>query len=131
MSDSPFNTAPSGAAPRILLVEDEFLIRLTLAEVLTDEGYDVVEAATGDEAMALLETGLTVQILLTDIQLPGLLDGYALTKQARLAIPGLPVIFMTGRPDRADGPMADTLDTYIAKPYLPSDICKTVRRILG
>ena len=114
-----------------MLVEDEFLIRLTLAEVLADEGYHVVEAVTGDEALALLQGGAAIDILLTDVQLPGALDGYALVKQARLAMPNLPVIFMTGRPDRANGPVADTYDTYIAKPYLPSDICRAVRHIIG
>lgn len=121
----------AGAAPiRVMVVEDEFLIRLTLAEVLSDEGYEVLEAETGDEAAELLDMPGEIAVLLTDIQLPGKLDGRALVTHARLARPGLPVIFMTGRPD-SRGAAPGPRDVYVAKPYLPSEICAAVRRLLA
>src|SRR5947209_2283421 len=109
--------------PKILIVEDEFLIRLTLAEALADEGFRVVEAESGDEALALLDAE-EITLLLTDIQLPGSMDGLALAREARRRWPDIPVIYMTGRPDtmRADQP-ASAHDVYIAKPYLPSEVC--------
>jgi DNA-binding response OmpR family regulator len=117
--------------PRIMLVEDEFLIRLTLAEALTDEGFDVIEAASGEDALAALaEGGGSIGLMLTDIQLPGLLDGRELAGRVRAKLPGLPVIFMSGRPD----PLPDAGDApqmMIAKPYLPSEVCAAVRRLLG
>ncbi len=117
------------AAPRILVVEDEFLIRLTLSEVLADEGYEVLEAETGDEAIAILDATPGIALVLTDIQLPGELDGRALVQRARQSRADLPVIFMTGRPDANDrsGPR----DLFVAKPYLPSEICAAVRKLLG
>jgi CheY-like chemotaxis protein len=116
---------------RVLIVEDEFLIRLTLAEVLSDEGYTVIEAETADEAVKLLQAGPPIDVLLTDIQLPGQLDGKALVRHVRETQPDLPVIFMTGRPDTMDGRSPDSKEVYVAKPYLPSEICAAVRRMLG
>ncbi len=114
---------------RILLVEDEFLVRLTLAEALTDAGYTVLEAETAEAALAALGED-RVALLLTDLQLPGALDGYALAAALRHRLPGLPVIFLTGRPgDLPDAPGAR--QRMIAKPYLPSEICEAVRRMLA
>jgi CheY-like chemotaxis protein len=116
-------------ANQILVVEDEFLIRLTLSEVLADEGYDVLEAESGDDAVKILEANPDISVLLTDIQLPGMLDGRALVHRARVTRPDLPVIFMTGRPDTiVSNPGAREM--YVAKPYLPSEICAAVRKML-
>ena len=115
---------------RVLVVEDEFLIRLTLSEVLADEGYDVLEAETGDAALALLENDMNISVLLTDIQLPGSMDGRALVQHVRQTLPDLPVIYMTGRPDSMTGQTTGAREMYVAKPYLPSDICAAVRRMI-
>ena len=117
------------AARRLLIVEDEFLIRMTLAEVLTDDGYEVVEAGDADEALAVLAGGTELAAMLTDIQLPGPVDGKALAARARETRPDLPVIFMSGRPDPSAG--NNPLDLHINKPYLPSTISSAVRRLTG
>ena len=114
---------------RILVVEDEFLIRLTLVEALSDEGFDVAEAETGDMALPMLEADSSIDVLLTDIQLPGELDGKRLAQRARETRPDLPVLFMTGRPDPVAEAAASPLDRYIAKPYTLSDICSAVRSL--
>ena len=67
--------------------------------------------------------------MLTDIQLPGPLDGRALAARARERRPGLPVIFMSGRPDPSAG--TGPLDLHINKPYLPSTVSAAVRRLTG
>ena len=114
-------------SPRVLVVEDEFLIRMTLAEALSDEGFDVVEAESGDDALSILQTDPAIKLLLTDIQLPGVLNGRTLAKQARENMPSLPVIFMTGQPDPGD--QTSERDIYIAKPYTLFDICEAARRL--
>jgi DNA-binding response OmpR family regulator len=118
-------------APKILIVEDEFLIRLTLAEALTDDGFDVAEAATGDEALAMMVADAAYDLLLTDVQLPGTLDGIALARAARRHVPSLQVIFMTGRPDTLVDTVQMDRDAFIAKPYLPSEVCAAARRMTG
>jgi len=114
---------------RILVVEDEFLIRLTLVEALSDEGFDVAEAETGDLALPMLQADTSIQVLLTDIQLPGILDGRSLARRARETRPNLPVLFMSGRPEPIIEAVASPLDRYIAKPYTLSDICSAVRSL--
>ena len=116
-------------AVRVLVVEDEFLIRLTLTEALMDEGFDVIEAESGDAALPLLQDDPTIGVLLTDIQLPGSLDGVRLVERAREQRPDLPVLYMTGRPDPSAETAGTPNDSYIAKPYTLSDICQAVRRL--
>jgi len=125
------NTSTTATLPRILVVEDEFLIRLTLVEALSDEGFDVIEAETGDAALPLIEADPTICVLLTDIQLPGSLNGTRLAERARASRPTLPIIFVSGRPDPTAESAASPLDRYIAKPYTLNDICAAVRALAG
>jgi CheY-like chemotaxis protein len=111
-------------APRILVVEDDFLIRLTLTDALSADGFEVVEAANAEEALQRLAED-AVAVLLTDIQLPGGMSGLQLSEQVRARWPGLPIIYTSGHPD--DGHQSDGRDLFIAKPYLPSQICAAVR----
>jgi CheY-like chemotaxis protein len=117
--------------PRVLIVEDEFLIRMTLAESLADAGFDVVEAETGDEALATLARDPGIALLLTDIQLPGALDGLDLARSVREGRPDLPVIYVTGCPDVMPRPVQSPRDAYVAKPYLPSEVASIARRMTG
>ncbi len=116
-------------APRVLVVEDEFLVRLTLAEALTEEGFEVIEAGSGDEALALLQRDPLIAVLMTDIQLPGTLNGLHLVLEVRRDRPDMPVIYMTGRPESLGGLVTSGRDTVIAKPYLPSEVTEAVRRL--
>jgi CheY-like chemotaxis protein len=116
--------------PRVLLVEDEFLIRMTLVDALSEDGCEVIEAGTGDEALAAISGPGELALLVTDVPLPGTLNGLQLAEATRARFPGLPVVFMTGRPDligRRDGPANQVV---VAKPYVPSDICEAARRLL-
>ena len=130
MDPQPSDAAGPAAGRRLLLVEDEFLIRLTLAESLQDAGYEVVEAEDADEAMAHISER-PVDLLLTDIQLPGPVNGNELAKRVRAVLPELPVIFMTGRPEPGEGHLSGRRELTIAKPYLPSEVCAAIARLLG
>lgn len=123
MSDTRLNQ------PRVLVVEDEFLIRLTLIEALSDEGFEVIEAESGDDALPILESDGAISLLLTDIQLPGSLNGHALAERVRANKPDLPVIFMTGRAQTAQQGSRSTRDIFIAKPYALTDICNAAKRL--
>lgn len=126
---SSFGAPPTPTAqPRVLVVEDEFLIRLTLAEALGDEGFEVIEAETADAALPMLQGDPAIRLLLTDIQMPGALNGRVLAQRARESLPNLPIIFMSGRPDPSDFPSAR--DVYISKPYTLADVCDAARRLV-
>ena len=116
---------------RILLVEDEDLIRLLLSEALTDDGFLVVSAATGEEALEYIQSAQRFDVLFTDIQLPGSIDGLDIARKARMRYPHLPIVFTTGQPDRMSGWTIGPHDIFVPKPYRPGEICRAVRKMLN
>jgi DNA-binding response OmpR family regulator len=119
-----------GMSHRILIVEDDFLVRLTLSEALVSDGFDVVEAETAEEALHLLRTDPTIGLLMTDMQLGGGLNGQDLATATRAERAGLPVIFMTGRPDLVQVSVGGR-ERIVPKPYLPSAICAAARELIA
>ena len=114
---------------RILVVEDEYLIRLSLVEVLVDAGFRVLEADDAESALRLAATDGPVNLVLTDLQLPGALDGAALIVRLREGRPGLPAIFTTGHPERA-AHLCSGRDRVIGKPFLFADICAAIAEMI-
>ncbi|MBV8912175.1 MAG: response regulator, partial [Acetobacteraceae bacterium] len=107
---------------RVLLVEDEALVRMTTADVLNDLGFDVVEANNG--ATALVRLDPVPDVLFTDLGLPDM-DGIALIAEVRKRLPGLPVVVASGR---ADVPDADVV--WLTKPYDGRDLRAAVEEAL-
>jgi CheY-like chemotaxis protein len=116
--------------PTILLVEDEFLIRLSLSEALGDDGFAVIDAQTAADAIAVLRSDVPLAILLTDIQLGGELDGLDLARAARDIRPDLAVIYMTGRPRSEEPGRHAPREAFIAKPFLPSELARLARSMI-
>ena len=88
----------SNAAPTcLLLVEDDALVRLTVAMMLEDHGFGVVEAATGEEALRLMEQGLDAPVMVTDVDLGAGVSGLELADRLRARRPDLVIVFITGR----------------------------------
>jgi CheY-like chemotaxis protein len=115
---------------RILLVEDESLVRLVLSELLLDDGFDVLEAQDGDEAIRMLGQIDPPHLLITDITMPGRADGNVVATAAKQRYPGLPVIYSTGRPGSVKNRL-DGNDDIVAKPYSREVILSLVRRVVG
>jgi DNA-binding response OmpR family regulator len=114
---------------KVLLVEDEPLTRQVVAAFLEDAGYDVTTTCTGDEAMILLNEDL-FGILLTDITMPGQIDGIGLAEHAREIHPGLPVVFVSGGPGGEERIRAlDQPTAFFAKPCDASSLVGAVNRM--
>jgi CheY-like chemotaxis protein len=111
---------------RVLLVEDDVLVRLLAVEALVDGGFDVAEAADGPEALRLLDGG-EFDLMVTDVGLPGM-SGAELAVQVRRERPALKVLFTTGY-GIEDGVPAD-LPT-LRKPYAADALASTVRSLLA
>lgn len=116
---------------RILFVEDEDLIRLTIMEALVEAGLHVTEASNGEDALSLLQEDCGFDLLLTDVHMPGRLSGIDVAMHVRSLWPEIPVVFVTGRPDvlHAFGPPGP-YDRFVFKPYKPTDLLAAVRSSL-
>jgi len=86
----------SAAETQILVADDDEAILELILTILRDEGYRVTPAINGDVALVILQQRLPFQLLITDIAMPGLLDGYALARKARELRPEMQIIYMTG-----------------------------------
>ena len=116
---------------RILLVEDEFLIRLMLAEALADANFLVTEAAGGEEGIRALDQASGFDALVTDVQMPGSANGIDVARHARERFPSMPIIFATARPDSIRGfKERRECDCVIQKPYGPEQMLAALRRAL-
>lgn len=102
---------------RILLVEDEELLRRVMAEELRDAGMNVVEAATGAEAQRAMEGG-NIDVLVADIRLPGYLNGWQVARYCREVEPDLPVIYVSGFHAGQAQEVPGAI--FVDKPYRPS-----------
>ncbi len=84
------------ARPIALVVDDEPLILLDTSEIVTDAGYQVVEATTADQVLAYLETHAVFDLLVTDIQMPGTMDGVALARHVGERWPHVKILVVSG-----------------------------------
>jgi CheY-like chemotaxis protein len=105
----------ANAMARILLAEDEVLVRELALEDLTDAGHEVVAARNGDAALAALQDDRAFDLLFTDIRMPGRIDGWELAAEARRLVPGLKVIYSTGLDESTSALAPD--ERLIQKPY--------------
>lgn len=116
---------------RVLLVEDEYLIRFAVADALRDEGFEVVEAENGAQAVGLIDGPDGFDLLLTDVQMPGLIDGIQVALHARRRHPGIAVIVVSGQPSsarRLDG--LGPRRTFVSKPYGLPALVAALRDVL-
>jgi CheY-like chemotaxis protein len=104
--------SPQPAEVRVLLVEDDPLIRFAMAEALRDLGVTVIEASTADEAWEYLKTETTVDLVFTDHRMPGSMSGAELARRIRKAHPAMMVIVTSG-----DWDDADWTEPVLRKPY--------------
>lgn len=104
-----------GEPSTVLLVEDEPLIRLFIAELLEEAGFRVVEAANAAEALILMEAGLQVNVLLTDVDMPLGCNGFELAQKVHKSWPDAEILIMSGRQWPADGDLPPGA-AFLAKP---------------
>ena len=122
-----------GAGERVLTVEDNDALRRVVVRQLGELGYRVLEARTADAALEILAQE-NIDVLLTDIVLPGGTDGIELARQARRRWPTIKVVFTSGFSQaRLNGDAAPTTrDTpFLSKPYRKEDLGRVIRAALG
>ncbi len=107
--------------PVVLVVEDEFLIRMHAAEMIEDAGFDVVEASNADEAVAILEVRFDIAVVFTDIQMPGSMDGLKLARAVRNRWPPIHIVATSGLVDVKTGDLPDG-GRFLPKPYSSTQV---------
>ncbi len=117
---------PDRRSPTILLVEDETLLRMAVADQMRRAGFDVIEARNAQEALDVVYSNAPIAVIVADIRLPGALDGTAIIRIARIARPELKVIIASANPPVEAG-LAHA--TY-AKPYDVEALVKEIREMI-
>ena len=116
-----------------LVVEDEWLLRLELAEELVAAGWQVREAGTGEQALRLLDQlqaeGEKIDFLVTDIRLGGLVDGWEVAEACRNRWPGIAVIYVSANPIAQSRRVAQSV--FLSKPVEVEHLLSTTRRLIG
>jgi CheY-like chemotaxis protein len=119
-------------SPTILVVDDDDDVRALAVSILHEAGYRALPAANGDVALTLLKGGLVVDLLFTDIVMPGELDGLALACEARRIDPSIKILYTTGFSGfPRSGSAAPLLGKVLSKPYRPAMLATEVMRLLN
>jgi CheY-like chemotaxis protein len=117
--------------PRIVIAEDEFLIRMAAAGALADAGFDVTEAENAEDVLAILAgQAAGFRLLFTDVQMPGAMDGLALSHHIRLTWPHIGLVIASGnaRPHPAALPAGSI---FLPKPYDCGLVAARMHALIG
>ncbi len=116
--------APVARPKTVMVVEDDVALRFVVSEVLRDGGLTVVEAASGDEALTYLNTDSQVDLVFSDIHMPGEIDGLALAARVHDAWPYIQVLLTSGHHHPNEHV------PFVAKPYVFANVLATVQTML-
>ena len=124
---------PSGPSPRatILLVEDDVLVRDVAAQILEEAGYTVLQAENAQEAMQLIERERSLDLVFSDVRMPGQMDGVGLAKWIRRFHPQLLVVLASGYVDPKSLLKAADVDAIMQKPYAGTDVVRRLDMLLA
>ena len=118
--------------PAILIIEDDHEIQAIVEEALTDGGFEAAIARSGEEAVALLKSdGVKYRALVTDINLPGKLDGWEIARVAREIDPTFPIVYMTGAAADDWPSMGVPNSILLNKPFAPAQLVTAVSQLLN
>jgi len=116
----------------VLVVDDDELVREMAATFLSMRGYRVIEAGSGDEAMAMLDDGAShIDVVFTDLRMPGRLDGVGLARWVRAHCPETRVLITSGHTSGAQQVVEVSNGPLIPKPYQPDDVVRRVQALTG
>jgi CheY-like chemotaxis protein len=131
-AEGPAEKAGSGTGEVVLVVDDEATVRMLIAEVLGEAGYTIIEAGDGPAAMKVLQSDRRLDLLITDVGLPGGMNGRQVADAARLARQDLKILFITGFAENAavaNGDLDPGME-ILAKPFAMSTLAGRVRDML-
>jgi CheY-like chemotaxis protein len=120
----------SGVPAVILVVEDEMLLRMRAVDMVEGAGYTSVEAVDADEAVAILEARSDIALMLTDIQMPGSMDGLKLAHTVHQRWPPIRIILVSGQLNLADADIPPD-SRFFGKPLDAAEMIAQMRTMIG
>jgi CheY-like chemotaxis protein len=115
--------------PVVLIVEDEFLVRMGTRAAVETAGFDVLEAGDSDEAIAILSARDDIRLIFTDVHMPGSMDGLKLAHFVRDRWPPVKIIATSGRVRIAESDLPEG-GRFLPKPYSAGEITATLRELI-
>lgn len=115
---------------KVLIVEDEATVRFINAEVVADAGYEVLEAANADEALAILERADDIQLLFSDIRMPGSMDGVELAQLVHERWPNIRILLTSADTRLRDADVPDD-GRFLPKPYKVDALLQKLAELEG
>ena len=116
--------------PVVLIVEDDFLLRVDAVEIIEAAGFEVVEAGNADQAIEILESRSDITVVFTDIQMPGSMDGLKLAQAVRGRWPPVKIVATSGHPNVGERDLPDG-GRFLPKPYSPRQVAGVLRELTG
>jgi CheY-like chemotaxis protein len=120
----------ASSRPVVLIVEDEFLLRIDAVDMVRAAGFEVVEAANADEAIEILEARWDITVVFTDIQMPGSMDGLKLARAVRGRWPPIKIVATSGHLDVSETDLPEG-GRFLRKPYSPVEVTGLLRELTG
>jgi CheY-like chemotaxis protein len=121
---------PASTRPVVLIVEDEFLLRMDAVDMIAAAGFDVVETGDADEAIGILESRRDITVVFTDIQIPGSMDGLKLARAIRGRWPPIKILATSGLVDVGEKDLPEG-GRFLPKPYHPTQLARVLRELTG
>ena len=119
----------ASSRPVVLVVEDEWLLRMDAADMIAAAGFEVVEAVDADEAIEILESRPDIAMVFTDIQMPGSMDGLKLARAIRGRWPPIKIIATSGLVDVGEKDLPEG-GRFLLKPYQPKELTNVLRKLM-
>ena len=116
--------------PVVLVVEDDFLLRMDAADIIRDAGFDVIEASNADQAIIILESREDIAVVFTDVQMPGSMDGLKLARAVRGRWPPIKIVTTSGQcvVEASDLPEGGR---FLPKPYSAHEVTSVLREVIA
>jgi len=129
--DAPAREAATGAGEAVLVIEDDSAVRLIISDVLRDLGYACIEASDGQSALPMLTSNTPLDLLITDVGLPGM-NGRQIAEIARRHRPDLKILFVTGYAEHATGhaPFLEPGMEMVTKPFALDALALKIREMI-
>jgi DNA-binding response OmpR family regulator len=129
-ADAPRNSVGPPQPPTVLVVDDDVLVRVAISANLREAGFQVLEASSAHDALGVMLADMPIDVLLTDLQMPGAMDGFGLAAAARGSAPDMKVLVMSSFLPQSTGARLTPFE-YIEKPFPPQTLIARVRALLG